>query len=243
MEEELDKVSPSLPVDFKALKQHVRKGLSPASRVFWWPILPTLSSTTAVIDTDPDSIACATRLATILKEPLLDMRHQIATLEGSDDINPEALDTLYRNLAYVLVHHRKIEAEALGQAEVLLKLLLCATRRIDLACFTACTVLGEPDRFGRFDYKGGSALNQTFLELLRAFCPKTHTTLHALGALDNKYLDLMFAGLFTELLPPHLVFMLVDAFLLEGMKILLRFALGLVFAYKPHIKVRADRTA
>lgn len=165
------------------------------------------------------------------------MRYQATSLEGSSEISPEALDMLYRNLAYVLVQHRKIEQEALGQAEALLKLLLCTTRRIDLACFTACTILGEPNRFGRFDYKGGYALNQTFLELLRAFCPKTHTTLHALGALDNKYLDLMFTGLFAELLPPHMVCMLVDAFLLEGMKILLRFALGLVFAYKPHIKV------
>lgn len=235
MAEEQDKIVPSIPVDFKTLKTHVRKGLSSASRVFWWPILPTINSNR--IDTDPDSVACATRLASILKEPLLDMRNQAATLEGSTEINPEALDMLYRNLAYVLVQHRKLEQETLGQVEVLLKLLLCTTRRIDLACFTACTVLGEPARFGRFDFKGSYALNQTFLELLSSFCPKTHTTLHALGALDNKYLDLMFSGFFTELLPPHMVYILVDTFLLEGIKILLRFALGLVFAYKPHIKV------
>jgi len=64
--------------------------------------------------------------------------------------------------------------------------------------------------------------------MLRNYLPKTYLSLTTIGALDEKYLNLMFKDFFTEILPENLVLRIVDAYLLEGVKVLYRFGLGLI---------------
>lgn len=66
--------------------------------------------------------------------------------------------------------------------------------------------------------------------------PQTYQEMNYIGALDEKYLTLLFHGYFTELFPCHLFFPMMDAFLLEGNKVLLRYALALIQQYKKEIK-------
>jgi hypothetical protein len=66
--------------------------------------------------------------------------------------------------------------------------------------------------------------------------PKTFAALKTIGALDDKYLSTMFVDFFAELLPTSLLLSLMDAYLLEGEKILFRFGLALIHGYKSAIK-------
>ena len=77
----------------------------------------------------------------------------------------------------------------------------------------------------------------TFKSLLNSFLPKTYIALTKLGALEDKYLNMLFIDLFMEILPTHLVQSLVDAYLLEGKRILFRYGLALIRAYKTYIKL------
>lgn len=63
------------------------------------------------------------------------------------------------------------------------------------------------------------------------------------GALDDKYLNLMFVDFFVEILPGKVVLRIIDAFLLEGIKVLFRFGLALIRGYKDGLKNRAYSTA
>ena len=73
--------------------------------------------------------------------------------------------------------------------------------------------------------------------------PKTFKALSGMGALDDRYLDLMFVGLFTEILPPEYVLRMIGSFLLEGVKILFRYGLALIRGYKGAIKSGMYTTA
>jgi hypothetical protein len=68
--------------------------------------------------------------------------------------------------------------------------------------------------------------------MVKAYLPKTYLSLTTIGALDEKYLNLMFVDFFVEILPENLVLRIVDAYLLEGVKVLYRFGLGLIKGYK-----------
>ena len=70
--------------------------------------------------------------------------------------------------------------------------------------------------------------------MVKAYLPKTYLSLTTIGALDEKYLNLMFVDFFVEILPENLVLRIVDAYLLEGVKVLYRFGLGLIKGYIQH---------
>lgn len=88
----------------------------------------------------------------------------------------------------------------------------------------------------------GSILND-FREILNSYSPKTYLSLFGIGALEDRFLSLMFQDLFIELLPPDIVLRVMDAFLLEGVKILHRYGLAIIRAYKTQIKAGTYTTA
>lgn len=83
----------------------------------------------------------------------------------------------------------------------------------------------------------------TFREMLRSFMPKTYTVLKTIGALEDKYLSVLFVDFFVEIFPPHILLPLLDAYFLEGVKILYRYALALIAGYKGNIKAGRYSTA
>jgi hypothetical protein len=66
--------------------------------------------------------------------------------------------------------------------------------------------------------------------------PNTFSALKTIGALDDKYLSMMFVDYFAEILPSTILLPLLDAYLLEGTKVLYRFGLALICGYKSAIK-------
>ena len=78
----------------------------------------------------------------------------------------------------------------------------------------------------------------TFTEVLRRYLPKTANILDDIGALQPQFLNLMFVDFFRTLLPRQSVLSLLDAYFLEGWRILLRYGLSLIKGYKAQIKAR-----
>lgn len=83
----------------------------------------------------------------------------------------------------------------------------------------------------------------SFREILKRFMPHTFSALRTIGALDDKYLSMMFVDYFVELIPSHILLPLLDAYLLEGVKVLFRYALSLIVGYKAAIKSGEFSTA
>ena len=86
-------------------------------------------------------------------------------------------------------------------------------------------------RYCAVSYEGNRYNSFAFKEMVKAYLPKTYLSLTTIGALDEKYLNLMFVDFFVEILPENLVLRIVDAYLLEGVKVLYRFGLGLINGY------------
>ena len=97
-------------------------------------------------------------------------------------------------------------------------------------------VLSDEKRFSDFTEDAVLGNCHAFRKVLEKNMPKTHRSLRDIGALEDEFLNMMFRDFFRELLSPEQVLHIVDAFLLEGTSVLLRFAMGLVFAYKKDIK-------
>ena len=97
-------------------------------------------------------------------------------------------------------------------------------------------VLSDDGRFSDFTMDAVRGNNHAFRKVLEKNMPKTHRSLSEIGALEDDFLALIFRDFFKDLLAHEQALQVVDAFLLEGTSALLRFAMGLVFAYKKDIK-------
>lgn len=105
------------------------------------------------------------------------------------------------------------------------------------------SVVSSARRYLDPDDEAYAQILQEFRETLAAFSPKTHATLYGIGALEDRFLDLMFRDVFIELLPADVVLRVMDAFLLEGNRILFRYGLAIIRAYKTQIKAGNYQTA
>lgn len=79
-------------------------------------------------------------------------------------------------------------------------------------------------------------MNATFQEMLRLFIPQTFASLTSIHALEVDFTRLMFEDYFVEILPPSILYLMMDAYMVEGVKILYRYAIALVCSYKGEIK-------
>mmetsp|Transcript_32580 Transcript_32580/g.46994 ORF Transcript_32580/g.46994 Transcript_32580/m.46994 type:complete len:684 (-) Transcript_32580:592-2643(-) len=227
-----------VPIGYSSLKQLLRNGLKTnESRNYWWPILTDIKSQ-AYINEYPDVIEAAEKLHVLISEPLLDHK-SMSKIQPTEET--ELIESVSKNLIYVLKRNKKIEEVDYFQA--ISRILVKELRRIDVCYMIASNLLGNQDKFSAVSYEGNHCNIFAFKEMLKNYLPKTYLSLTTIGALDEKYLNLMFVDFFTEILPENLVLRIVDAYLLEGVKVLYRFGLGLIKGYKNLIKTGKYETA
>ena len=80
-------------------------------------------------------------------------------------------------------------------------------------------------------------LEQTFIALLSSHMPKTFSKLQKMQALEFHHLHHFFFDFFTKLLSMNDVLRIMDIYLLEGTKALLKYAMGMIFEQKDSIKL------
>ena len=82
-------VYPTLPADYKTLKNACRKGLSVDSREYWWPLLTQVSKETIVTEY-PNIDAISRRLVSLVSE-YFSVGSANATFEWKSDVIMKAL--------------------------------------------------------------------------------------------------------------------------------------------------------
>lgn len=100
----------------------------------------------------------------------------------------------------------------------------------------------KSDRFSRCDAEGTAANAQAFKSALESKMPQTYMALEKLGALPDSFLGAFFVDLFEDFLSPANQLKVMDAYFLEGTKILYRYGLGLIGCYKKQIKASEYKT-
>ena len=209
-------------------------------------------SVQAAINEYPDVIGSAEKLHVLISEPLLDHK-SMSKIQPTDET--ELIESVSKNLLYVLKRNKKIDETEYFVA--LSRILVKELRRIDVCYMIASSLLENQDKYVSFalpavvmcsckifvhvsfrysavNYEGNRYNSFAFKEMVKAYLPKTYLSLTTIGALDEKYLNLMFVDFFVEILPENLVLRIVDAYLLEGVKVLYRFGLGLIKGYVEH---------
>lgn len=132
--------NPSTPIEFSELKRQLRDGLdSQESRAFWWPVLPSITTATKVIDSVPDTIGIAERLKEILKEPLLD---HSAPVNKGDNVAEQTV----RKVSYVLINQNKLNEVEVSYFISLLRLIVWQVNRVDVCYYLATEIIANPDR-------------------------------------------------------------------------------------------------
>lgn len=132
--------NPATPIEFAELKRQCRAGLdSQESRQHWWPALPSVNPSSKSIDSVPDAIETAERLATMLKEPLLD--HKAVPNKGENPV-----EQVVRKISYVLINQSKLEDIEVSYFVSLIRLMVWQLGRVDVSYYTCAEILNNPDR-------------------------------------------------------------------------------------------------
>lgn len=238
-----------VPIEYTKLKQTCRDGLKfTESRCYWWPLLPSLNKyvkgatateevTSGLIDEYPNIIETVENLHIVEGEPLLDH----ASMSKYQPTEPvEMIDSVTKNLLYFLKHKKEVDTYFLNP---LIRIIVKETGRIDMTYLIVQDLLEKKQKYIDPTFEGNFVTTYTFVEMLKEYMPQTYGSLSRIGALDDKYLNMMFVDFFVEILPEAQVLRIVDAYLVEGVKVLYRYALALIKGYKDLIKANKYETA
>jgi len=214
---------PVLPIAYNDLKSDLRSGLTADARLYWWPLLPRVLSGTT-ITSYPDIKDIAAKRYKWAKE------QEIGTSKSEHtEIHDIQSDRCEEIMTLLIKMH---DLEEPGLIKPLVNILVLMMPNIDICFQTCCDILARPDWF-----ISPTAVNHrlklfTFKELVKKYMPKEFNTLDRIGALGAEYLNLIFIDLFSSLLPMPDVARIMDSFLLEGLKILHRYGLGLIHMHR-----------
>lgn len=243
----------AFPIEISELKQSCRDGLKfQPNRADWWPALPSINRyikgagengedvvVKGFIESMPDSLTLAEQLHTVHNEPLLDHVSMSKFQPEMEEI--ELIDSVSTNLIHFLKKNEEIED--IYFLNTFIKIVVMQTKRIDLSCLLLLDVLEKKRKYMEPTFEGNFICTYTFTEMVKDYMPQTFNSLSRLGALDQRYLNLIFVDFFVELLPEHQVLRIMDAYLMEGVKVLYRFGLALIRGYKEMIKAETFETA
>jgi hypothetical protein len=177
----------TVPVPRNELKQRLRDGLSTfQARQYWWPVLAGLNTSDAIVSEYPDYVATASRLQGLLNEPLLSAQ--------VDPDDPLSLDTVSRNVMYVLHNSKKLSTAELPFLEPMIRILVSVLLRADVCYLTVTDLLANQNKYIEPNLHGYRVMLYSFREMVKSFMPKTFKDLNNIGALDDKYLNLIFVG-------------------------------------------------
>ena len=177
----------TVPISRDKLKQYLRDGLPTLqARQYWWPTLAGLNNDDPMVSEYPDVIAIAQRLQVILDEPLLSAQVDL------DD--PLSIDAVSRNVLYVLQNSKKINTLELPFVEPMIRILVSVLCRADVCFLTVSDLLANQNKYIEPNLNGYRVMLYSFREMVKSFMPKTFKDLSGIGALDDKYLNLIFVG-------------------------------------------------
>ena len=199
-----------------------------------------LQDNSSIQQSAPTSIEEAELLCEKYNEPLLDNKSMMGLHTKSEDamnIHRGMVD----NLVYLIKH--RCNVENVSYLTPLLMVLVRELERIDLVFFLTLEILEVPSKYLQPTNESRFVVHSTFRKLLEEYMPQTYVSLSSLGALDDRYLSMMFQYFFFELVTQRQALRLVGLYLFEGVKALYRYGLALIKGYKALIKGASYETA
>ena len=204
----------SFPLEHRALRQMCRGGIAlKQERVYWWPVFVRQTKPTTVTEYPAAVKAAGAALAGKNIRSFDDLFTMLC--EEFSHVEPPVLQPLFRLVC--------AEFDTSRDGPALVHLIFS-------------TILNDRQRFSDFTEDAVRGYSHAFRKVLEKNMPKTHRSLRDIGALEDEYLGLMFRDFFRELLSRPQYSSILDGYMLEGVNMLLRYAMGLVFAYKKEIK-------
>lgn len=189
------------------------------------------------IEEYPDILGIAEQLHITENEPLLD---HVSMSKYQPSGPSEVIENVTKNLMYFLKHKKQTDPYFMSP---LIRILVKELGRIDLCYMIIQEMLEKKQKYIESTFEGNFIYTFTFTEMLKEYMPQTYGSLSRIGALDDKYLNMMFVDFFVEILPEAQVLRIIDAYLMEGVKVLYRYGLALIKGYKDLIKSDKYETA
>ena len=210
----------SFPLEHRALRQICRGGIAlKQERVYWWPVFVRQTKPVPVTEY-PAAVKSASSLLAGKGVRSFDDVFQLLCQEF-DLQEPSVLQPLFRLVS------SEFDTSRDGTA---------------LVYMIFSFILSDSGRFSDFTMDAVRGNNHAFRKVLEKNMPKTHRSLSEIGALEDDFLALIFRDFFKDLLSRPYYSTILDGFMLEGVNMLLRYAMGLVFAYKKEIKAGKFKT-
>lgn len=136
-------INPKIPIDFSALKDTVRMGLtSSASRTYWWPYLPNITGT-GPIEQYPDLIEIAERLANMLPDVSNTISSTSESVKGRDR---DIITGTAASVMQVLVRTKIISPQETAGFETLLRIIVHQMKRADVSLMMAGDLLSNREK-------------------------------------------------------------------------------------------------
>jgi hypothetical protein len=233
---------PSL-VSYAYLKQILRQGIEKDNaRALIWCILTSIPAPSSDNTVDDISLSGVYEDYSISAKALYDSvtaKHRAKVDSYPVHSNEE---TVYINqttelLCFLLQQRPNLEKPDFFSP--LIRILVKITRRVDMTYLIATDLLNNKEnKYLDATPVGIFVTNYTFKEIVKQAMPETYAVLDKIGALKAEYLQLIFQDFCVEILPEPVVMRIVDAYLLEGMKVLYRYGLAIVKGYKKLIKAK-----
>lgn len=212
-----------VPINYDKLKEEVRHGLPDSGRKYWWPHFPTLVKSGRIETLNPNWKESADNKYSWARQTCKDV---IEILDATD-VDPA--DELLR----LLMEQYRVDEPVLFRTMISVVLGVIPEKSVCFSMF--CGVFENPDWFLVPTAKSHRLKLYTFKELARKYYPAVMKKLELIGAISDSYLNLIFVDIFQSIFPRPCVHIILDAFLLEGSKVLFRFGLSLLNSMKTRV--------
>mmetsp|Transcript_16787 Transcript_16787/g.25232 ORF Transcript_16787/g.25232 Transcript_16787/m.25232 type:complete len:518 (+) Transcript_16787:161-1714(+) len=228
---------PHPPIQYKEMRERIRTGLPcNEARQLWWPILVKTGYHQSV-DQVPDIPGLARKRWT----------WALQSLHGNDDpvdVNLEWNEMEEGEVAKEVMQMliRQYHMPEPGLVASLVRTLSAVLSNRAILFSTCCDIMGRPGWFISPEPASHRLKLFTFRELGKRIIPQTYSQLDAIGALTDTYLNIILVDMMAPVLTPEQCNKVLDAYLIDGVKTLYRYGLGLFKMFKDQIKKKVYKT-
>mmetsp|Transcript_2692 Transcript_2692/g.4044 ORF Transcript_2692/g.4044 Transcript_2692/m.4044 type:complete len:538 (+) Transcript_2692:191-1804(+) len=211
---------PDIPISYDSLREQVYGGLMPDARQYWWPLLPRIVSGEH-IRKYPNIKA----MSTVRYKSALGGRVSVDT----NDTGAEQTNRLNEVVCLLSDLYDIQDQESVRQ---LVGVLIDIIPSSDICFHTCCDILDQPHSIVARNAHDHRVKLHVFRELIEEHLPQADVVLLThLGVLEDRFLNLIFVDFFTSIISNTHVLRIFDMLLLEGVVVLHRFGLGIIFMH------------
>jgi Rab-GTPase-TBC domain len=231
--------TPTLPIDYATLKTAIRSGLSAKGRQQWYALLPTISQDGSLHTVNVQGFKqIANAMNTKFNGILLSFNPALLKLNYNRP-GPKKTNDI---LALLRAIH-KVSNEDLTVVVPLVYQLCSIIDRMDVCyCIIDETCFRNPSLALSPSIKHNMIRMHIFRALLHRKNPVLYDKLSDIKALSEVFLNEIFVGFFVPLIGQDKAQVVIDAYLLEGDKILYRYGLALLSMFAREIETNTFRS-